>query len=409
MLNTSDSDLGNRITPLFRLAFRPFFLGATLFSIVALALWGLFWLTGFSWNPYGGWIWWHAHEMLFGFASAVIVGFLLTAVQNWTGQPSISGWPLFWLFCLWLSARVLLLFPIFETKVLSLLDVSFLLVSACIMARLVIKAGQKQQLIFVGLLSLLAMSNAQMHWAVMSGNSLLSQSASHGGLFLIVMIIVVMGGRVIPFFTANGTNTQRNNPMLPVEILALSSVGLLAILNMTGVSNVTPDAVTGLIFLLAGISNLIRLSNWRPWTTFSVPLLWSLHAAYLMVVVGFFLASFRFIFLSLGWAEAYYFNYATILHSFTIGGPGLLIMAMMARVSLGHTGRELRVNSWIIIAFLMIIGAFACRVLLPILVPSSSHYLSYLLSITLWLIGFSIFLINYFPILTKARIDGKPG
>ena len=409
MLNISDPDLSHRIIPLLRLAFRPFFLGAVLFSLIALTLWGLFWLTGLSWSPYGGWIWWHAHEMLYGFATAIIVGFLLTAVQNWTGQPSISGWFLFGLFCLWLASRVLLLFPIGGIVFLPWFDVSFLLVSAGIMAWLVIRAGQKQQLILVGLLSLLAFSNAQMHWALMGGDNLLSKSASHGGLFLIVLMIVIMGGRVIPFFTANGTNTQRNNPLPYVEKLSFASVAILALLNLTGWSHDLPDIVTGLLFLLAGITNLVRFLNWRPWITLNIPLLWSLHAAYLMIVLGFFLAGIRFILLSTGSSEVLNFNYATILHSFTIGGTGLLIMAMIARVSLGHTGRELTVNGWMSCGFLMIIGAFACRVLLPILIPSSSHYLSYLLSIVFWLIGYGIFVIIYFPVLTKTRVDGRPG
>ena len=112
MHNQKDPDEAKRIVPLFRLAFRPFFLGAALFSLIALTLWGVFWITGLEWVPYGGWIWWHAHEMLFGFVVAIIIGFLLTAVQAWTGQASISSWPLAGLFALWLLPRILLLYPI---------------------------------------------------------------------------------------------------------------------------------------------------------------------------------------------------------------------------------------------------------------------------------------------------------
>lgn len=409
MLNISDPDLENRVVPLFRLAFRPFFLGAAVFSLVALGLWGMFWLTGLSWSPYGGWIWWHMHEMLFGFVAAIIVGFLLTAIQNWTGQPSISSWSLFALFSLWLTARVLLLFSIGGMKILSLVDVSFLAFSAAIMAFLVIRSGQKQQLIFVGLLLLLAFSNAQMHWAIMSGNGLLARTASYSGLFLIVLMIVVMGGRVIPFFTANGTNTIRKDPIPIVEKLSLLTVAVLALLYITGWVSEVSNLILGLIFILTGIVNLIRLLNWRPWITLNIPLLWSLHLAYLMIVIGFFLAGLHFMFLAATFSNTLTLNYPTILHSFTVGGMGLLIMAMMARVSLGHTGRKLIVSTWMSISFLSIAGAYICRVLLPILIPGASHYLSYLLSIAFWLLGYGIFVVIYLPILTRARVDGKPG
>ena len=125
--NIHDPDKVNRILPIFRLAFRPFFLGAALFSLIALGLWGSFWLGGLSWTPYGGWLWWHAHEMLFGFVCAVMVGFLLTAVQNWTAQDSIKGWPLAAVFFLWLLARILLLFPLAATDtILPWIDLAFL-------------------------------------------------------------------------------------------------------------------------------------------------------------------------------------------------------------------------------------------------------------------------------------------
>lgn len=420
MHDISDSQPSNRVIPLFRLAFRPFFSGAALFSLAALSLWAMFWVTGLSWNPYGGWIWWHMHEMLFGFVAAIIVGFLLTAVQTWTGLPSISGWPLFTLFCLWLVPRGLLLFSI-GPMFLPWLDVSFLLISAGIMAALVIRAGQKQQFVFVVLLLLLAFSNAQMHWAVLIGDGSLARSASHSGLFVIVMMMVVMGGRVIPFFTANATNRVRNAPRPWLEILALGSVGLIAFVNIGGLSQVIPGFFLGLLFLLAGISHLYRFIIWRPWTTLSIPLLWSLHLAYLIIISGFFLGALYFFSLPgslpgslpAGLSHSINLDYPTILHSFTIGGTGLLIIAMMARVSLGHTGRILTLSGWMSIwmsiGFVSIAGAYVCRVLLPILVPAVSHYSSYLLSIALWILGYGIFVIIYLPLLARARVDGKPG
>ncbi len=184
MLNIVDPEKNSSIVPLFRLAFRPFFLGGALFSIVALALWGSFWLTGMNWTPYGGWLWWHAHEMLFGFVSAIIAGFLLTAVQNWTGQDSINGWPLSGLFLLWLLPRILLLYPVGVTEaVLPWLDLAFLPAVAWVMGRLVWRVRQFRNLVFIPVLLLLTVSNAQMHWAMVQGDGALARQASHSGIF----------------------------------------------------------------------------------------------------------------------------------------------------------------------------------------------------------------------------------
>ncbi len=408
--NIPGPDKADRIVPIFRLAFRPFFLGAALFSLLALSLWGIFWLGGIGWTPYGGWLWWHAHEMLFGFVCAVIVGFLLTAVQNWTGQDSINGWPLAAVFCLWLLARLLLLYPLAATEaILPWLDLAFLPAAAWVMGRLVWRVRQYQNLVFVPVLLLLTTSNAQMHWAVVQGDAALFKQAAHGGIFLIVLIMVVLGGRVIPFFTANATATVRANPNPWIETLSIAPVAALALLQLFGFMSVVPAIVVASLFLIAALAHLMRLLSWRPWITLRQPLLWSLHAAYLFIVLGFFLCALRFAGLTLAWLSIFAGHYATILHSFTLGGMGLLIMAMMSRVALGHTGRELVVSPWISFGYLCLCAACLCRVWLPLLWPGSSHYASYLLSIILWLLGYGLFVIFYLPILSQPRIDGRPG
>ena len=409
-INILDPDKPNHIVPIFRLAFRPFFLGAALFSLLALSLWGSFWLGGISWTPYGGWLWWHAHEMLFGFVCAVIVGFLLTAVQNWTGQDSINGWPLAAVFSLWLLARLLLLYPLVATEaILPWLDLAFLPVAAWVMGRLVWRARQYQNLVFVPVLLLLTTSNAKMHWAVVQGDAALFKQAAHGGIFLIVLIMVVLGGRVIPFFTANATATVRANPNPWIETLSIAPVIALALLQLFGFMSVVPANVVASLFLIAALAHLMRLLSWRPWLTLRQPLLWSLHAAYLFIVLGFFLCALRFAGLTLAWLSIFADHYATILHSFTLGGMGLLIMAMMSRVALGHTGRELVASPWISFGYLCLCAAYLCRVWLPLLWPGSSHYPSYLLSIIFWLLGYGLFVVLYLPILSQPRIDGRPG
>ena len=410
MHNLIDPDESNRIVPLFRLAFRPFFLGGALFSLAALALWGVFWVTGLEWVPYGGWIWWHAHEMLFGFVVAIIVGFLLTAVQTWTGQESIASWPLAGLFGLWLAPRFLLLYPVTGIEaLLPWLDLAFIPAAAWVLGRLVWRVRQLHNLFFVPVLLLLTYTNAQMHWAITSGDGALARAASHSAIFLLVFVMVLMGGRVIPFFTASGTNTKRATPNPAIEALSLGSAGLLALLQVSGVLPYLPGLLIASLFLLAGVVHLLRLLRWRPWITHSEPLLWSLHLAYLFIVLGFFLAALRYAGLTLELFSGFANQYATILHSFTLGGTGLLILAMMSRVSLGHTGRPLAVSIWITLGFLCLIAAYVSRVWLPLLLPGTSHYMSYLLSIFLWLLGYGLFVMIYLPILSRPRADGRPG
>ena len=410
MLNIVDPEKASSIVPLFRLAFRPFFLGGALFSLVALALWGGFWLTGMHWTPYGGWLWWHAHEMLFGFVSAIIAGFLLTAVQNWTGQDSINGWPLSGLFLLWLLPRILLLYPVGVTEaVLPWLDLAFLPAVAWVMGRLVWRARQFRNLVFIPVLLLLTVSNAQMHWAMVQGDGVLARQASHSGIFLIVLMMVVLGGRVIPFFTANGTATVRSEPNPGVEILSIASVAILALIQLFGFMSVLPALWVAGLFLIAGLVHLLRFLSWRPWVTLKVPLLWSLHAAYLFIVLGFFLCALRYAGLTLEWFSGFANHYATILHSFTLGGMGLLILGMMSRVSLGHTGRALVISPWVSFGFICLCSAYIFRIWLPLIWPDSSHYASYLLSIVFWLLGYGLFVALYLPILCQPRVDGRPG
>jgi len=409
-MNILEPDKLDRSMPIFRLAFRPFFLGAALFSLIALSLWGSFWLGGTSWTPYGGWLWWHAHEMLFGFVCAVIVGFLLTAVQNWTGQESINGWPLAAMFFLWLLARLLLLYPVAATDaILPWLDLAFLPVAAWVMGCLVWRVRQYQNLVFVPVLLLLSVSNAQMHWAVVQADAALFRQGAHGGIFLIVLVMVVLGGRVIPFFTANATATARSNPDPWIETLSIAPVAALALLQLFGLMPVVPAGVVAGLFLIAALAHLLRLISWRPWITLRQPLLWSLHAAYLFIVLGFFLCALHFAGLTLAWFNIFAANYATILHSFTLGGMGLLIMAMMTRVALGHTGRELVPSRWISFGYICLCAAYLCRIWLPLLWPGSSHFASYFLSIVFWLLGYGLFVIFYLPILSQPRIDGRPG
>jgi len=410
MLNILDAEKANRILPLFRLAFRPFFLGGAIFSLVALALWASFWLSGKGWIPYGGWLWWHAHEMIFGFVCAIVAGFLLTAVQNWTSQPGISSWPLAGLFFFFLLPSIFLLYPVSAIEVvLPWLDLAFLPLVAWVMGRMLWRVRQFHNLVFIPVLLLLTASNAQMHWAITQGDGAFARQASHSAIFLIVLLMVVMGGRVIPFFTANGSATQRSDPVPGIEITAIGSVAILALIQLFGYMSALPPMLIAALFLVAAFAHLLRLLSWRPWITLRHPLLWSLHCAYFFIVLGFFLCALRFAGMRLELFGGFANHYATILHSFTLGGMGMLILAMMSRVALGHSGRALVVSPWVSFGFACLGAAYFCRTWLPLVWPGSSHYASYLLSIALWLLGYGLFVVVYLPILSQARVDGRPG
>jgi uncharacterized protein involved in response to NO len=410
MHKLQDPDETSRVVPLFRLAFRPFFLGGALYSMLALALWAAFWLGELRWIPHGGWIWWHAHEMIFGFTCAIIIGFLLTAVQNWTGQPGINSWPLAGIFAVWLIPRIFLLYPIaaIENLVIAL-DLAFLPLTAWLLASQVWRVRQFHNLVFVPLLLLMASINAQMHWAIFEGEGSLARSASHSAVFVVVLLVVVMGGRVIPFFTENGTATARVMPHPVIETLSLGLVGVLVLLQLFGLFNYLPPLLVAGLFLLAGCLHLLRLLRWRPWITLKQPLLWSLHLAYLFVVLGLFFFAVRFAGESLEIFKSFTSQGATLLHSFTLGSMGLLILSMMSRVSLGHTGRPLSVGPLMSFSFLCVGSAAICRVWLPLFFPAISHTWSYLLSILLWVLGYGLFVAIYQPILSAPRIDGRSG
>lgn len=400
MLEQLNSPNSSKV-PLLRLAFRPFFLFGAMYSAFAIAIWVLVFRGQLTLDLYGGAVFWHTHEMLFGFIAAIVVGFLLTAVQNWTGIKSVSGFPLFVLLILWLTARIgFLLGDTFSGFLLAVIDISFLLIATIFLAVPLIKVKQTRNLFFVPLLLVFAFINGMMHVAHINHSHSLVIQATQSGLMLIALLIVVIGGRVIPFFTANGTQTQRVAAIIWLERLALGNCWLLFLGFLSGMVYRLPKEVVAILFVSAAILNLVRWWRWRFWITLNVSLLWTLHLAYLFVLVSFlFLAlswAFNFIAASIGW------------HMLTVGGMGAMILSMISRVSLGHTGRAIVGPKWMFPAFVIIFIAAFLRTMAVVLLPQ--HYLT-LISISglLWVLAFLIFVLGYFLVLTKARVDGKPG
>jgi len=387
--------------PVARLAFRPFFLLAALFSVFSLGVWFAFWHGDILLRPFGGLMFWHQHEMLFGFAAAVMAGFLLTAVQNWTGLPSLKGGPLLVLVGVWLAGRVLMAFPLGLPPWLPVLvDLSFLPVVAGVMARLVVAAKRWRNLIFLPVLALLTLGNLAMHLGVLNGNAELIRHAAHLVVLLFSLLMVVVGGRVIAMFTANRLGLTRKSPIPALEHVSLGSVMAVVLgqlLVMLGVA--VPDGFLAVLMGLAALANAVRLSRWGGLHSWREPLLWGLHLSYAFIPLG--LAMWALALLGGSRADA-------ALHALTIGGMGTMMLAMMARVSLGHTARPIRTLPGIGVALGLMVASALLRSPVLALFPQITHW-TYNLGIIFWCLAYAIFLFHYTGPLLSARADGKDG
>ncbi|MGR2738807.1 NnrS family protein [Billgrantia sp. Q4P2] len=387
--------------PLARLAFRPFFLLASLFSVLAMVVWFAFWHGDILLRPHGGLMWWHQHEMIFGFGAAVVVGFLLTAVQNWTGRKSVSGAPLLGLVALWLAARVTLAFPMgLPAGLLITLDLAFLPLAALVMARLVLAAKLWRNLMFVPVLLLLAGANLAMHLGVAQGKLALIREGAYLAVLLIAVLMVLLGGRVIPFFTSRKLGRPQPEPIPLLEKLTLGSVLAVVLLQLALLLGVAvPAALQASAMLIAAIASLVRLARWEGHLTLREPLLWGLHLSYAFVPLGLTM-----------WALALFgaFRVELAVHAMAIGGIGAMMLAMMARVSLGHTGRAIRTLPGIGVGLGLMFAAALLRAPILAMFPQITHW-TYNLSIIFWCIAYLIFLFHYTLPLLSARVDGQEG
>lgn len=387
--------------PLMRLAFRPFFLLAALFSVVSLLVWLAFWHGNILLRPYGGLIFWHQHEMLFGFAAAVVAGFLLTAVRNWTGLPSVSGGPLLALVLLWLLGRLLMAFPMaLPAWVLVVVDLAFLPAVAIVMAKLVITAKRWRNLIFIPVLVLLAIANLAMHLGMINGDYALVRNAAYLAVLLITLMMTVVGGRVIAMFTANRLGRPKPDPIPLLEGVTLASTVSVVLLQSATMLGVTvPAALMGGVMLLAAFANTVRMARWGGLYSWREPLLWGLHGSYAFIPLG--LAMWVLALMGLIRTEL-------AVHALSIGGMGVMMLAMMARVSLGHTGRPIRTLPGIGVALGLILIAAVVRSPVLALFPQITHW-TYTLSIIFWCLAYAIFLAHYTLPLMQARVDGQDG
>jgi len=387
---------------LFNLGFRPFFLGAAIFAVLSIASWIAVY-TSHSVIQISNIIpsQWHAHEMLYGYGMAVVAGFLLTAVKNWTGIQTPHGKPLLALFALWCAARILFLFGTAFLVWVALADLLFGLLLTVAIAHPIVKARQWQQLAVVSKLLLLWTGNLVFYLGCYNliNNGMLY--AINGAVFLFIGLILMIGRRVIPFFIERGVLHLVDGPFqlkqykwLDLSIMVLF-IGLFLneiFIHITGLSSMLAMA----LFVL----NSFRLYNWHIPALWRVPLLWSLYLSSWLINFGF---------LFYGMQSQLGIPSILTLHLFTIGGVGLMTVGMMSRVALGHTGRNIKNTSpWLNLAFAAIGASAVFRIILPLF--SMQNYTSWVVtSAVLWIIGFAVFLVIYAPILCKPRVDGTYG
>jgi uncharacterized protein involved in response to NO len=385
--------------PVWSIGFRPFFFSGAIVSTLLILYWALAYFLGDLPSGYFNPIYWHAHEMLYGFVVSIISGFLLTSTASWTQTKPISGKKLKVLFSLWLAGRIAMALSLFKLPispfVFSFIDLLFIPALAFTLATPLLKSKKLKNLQFIPILSILAIGNLLVHLS--SLEIIDAKFASKGiylGLNLILIIMVTISGRVIPIFTANAIPGLQPKTRQWVEWLVLISVWLYVLLDFSNL-----PTLTGIVAGVCGILSLIRLSGWRGLKTLSNPLLWILHLGYLWIAVGFIL-----VFLSdvLGILPR-----SAAIHAFTAGAMGTFIIGMMSRVSLGHTGRALKLKKWFVASYILVTLSAVVRIAFAFFPNVYSHGI--LCAGILWAAGFLLFLVYYTHILLTPRPDGKLG
>ncbi|RUO30684.1 NnrS family protein [Aliidiomarina sedimenti] len=378
-------------------AFRPLFLGAAVFTAMAMLLWGLVLNAAVEFKPYGDVMFWHQHEMIFGFVAAAIVGFLLTAAQNWTGLRAPHGSQLLMLTLLWFLGRVIIAMgAAWPVWLVAGIDLSFLVYAAGLLAWIVIRAGNMRNLFFVPVLLILTLLNGVMHLGVWNQMSSLVTYSSNAAIFLITVLMVVISGRVLPMFTANGLQRPRVASVPWLERCALVSTWAVAVIHLLNVSARLPALVMSLLFGFAAVVTAWRLLRLRGWQARRLPLLWSLHLAAAFIPVGYALFALRY--------AGFGIPHSSALHALTAGAMGCMILAMMARVALGHTGRSLHPHPIMALAFALITGTALLRIFYPWVFPQWG-LLVLNAAAAGWIIAFSLYTLVYWRILMHPRID----
>ena len=388
-----------RLVP-FAYGFRPFFLAAGWYALIAIGIWLALYQAGLA--PFGSLpaFQWHAHEMLYGFVAAAIAGFMLTAVPSWTGERGFAGRPLIVLATLWLLGRIAIAAAgVLPLPLVATVELSFLPALAVTIAPSLFRSSNRNKPLLIVLFALWA-TDAAFLYALGDHNVALASRALRTALDIVLLLVTVIGGRVVPAFTAGALRKRGIEPRVRshrvVEIAAIGSMAVLVVAEIVAPNH----GFTAAVALVAALAHATRLAGWQTLKAFSEPIVWVLHAAYAWLPIGLFLKATWLIF-SITWAAHW-------PHALGAGAAATMILAVMTRASLGHTGRPLVVSKAIAWAYGLLTAAAAVRVFGPSLLPITYAHVIVCAGV-LWIAAFLLYVIVYTPILLCPRADGKPG
>ncbi len=381
------------------LGFRPFFILAAGFAFLAILLWMGIYVFGLALQPkYLDPIAWHSHEMIFGYSIAVIAGFLLTAVKNWTGVQTLRGYPLLALCLLWIIGRVLPFFNGFvPVYIIALVDSLFFVFLCFALVLPLIKVRNWTHYGIIAILLLFLTSNVIFYLGILGILPHGRHIGIYSGLYLILAMIFTIGRRVIPLFIMGGVGYPvelKNRKWIDISSIVIFLLFWIA--DLIAPSSYIVAGLAGLLFVIHGI----RLMGWYTSGIWKKSLVWVLYVAYALIVFGFALKAAGIV---------YDISPYLMVHAFAFGGIGMMTLGMMARVSLGHTGRNLHEPPKILnVIFILLFSGAIVRVIFP-LFDTSLYTLWIALSQILWMSAFGMFLYVYFPILIYPRVDGRYG
>lgn len=379
-------------SPMWSIGFRPFFLGAAVFAAVAMAIWMLL-FSGTLALPLAGVppVFWHAHEMLFGYATAIIAGFLLTAVPNWTRHSHLQGGRLALLLCCWAIPRGVFLLPLpAPIGLVAALDMAFICTLAVVVVRPIARSGQlRRQAGIVSKLALLACTHAAFYVALVHGDLHALQTSLYAALYLIVALCLALARRLVPFFMRAATAVELpNSDAVDRASLWLFLAFWVAVI-VTGHGVITALCAAALLVI-----HTHRLWGWRTVAVLTSPLLWVLYVAYSFFLLGFLL---------LALMPLVAMPLSAAVHAFAVGGIGTLTLGMMARVAWGHSGRDIaRPPRALGAIFLLLVAAALARVGAAYLIPGA-YMASTLFAAAAWTTAFALFLVTYYKVLTGPR------
>jgi uncharacterized protein involved in response to NO len=377
---------------LWSLGFRPFYLLASIFAAASILLWVCQYTSHLP-AAYLRTPAWHGHEMLYGYTVAVMAGFLLTAVRNWTGMPTPTGRMLMALVALWVAGRVLVLTPF--ALAAAGVNAAFPVAIAFAIGVPLVRSRNRRNYFFIALLLLLGVAVLAFHLSALAMVVWPERASLQAGLDVVLFVLAVMGGRVIPMFTNNGVPGVRATRNPWVEKFALGAVIALLVADILPV----PASFVALLAFGAAMAHAARLYLWQPWRTSRAPMVWVLHVAYAWIVIYLVLRGFA----AMGWVAGLF-----AVHALTIGAIGGMTIGMMTRTARGHTGRPLAPDRYEVACYVLVALAALIRVFGGLWLPGI-YLATVVVSGTCWSAAFALYAVRYWPVLTRSRLDGKPG